>query len=73
MIEFQVVQARNKEWFPRIRGGNREKWYKGETHKRKADAVRSLHRLFKEILGSMDEIMAKRPAEVPLPPPLRKG
>lgn len=42
MVKFEVVEAKDGSWFPRIKGGNGEPWFVGETRKRKNDAMRAI-------------------------------
>lgn len=53
-LRFEVVQAQNGEWFPRVRARNNEPWFSSETHPTKAGAQRSLRRLIEVFAGSPD-------------------
>lgn len=59
MVKLEVVQAKNGQWYPRIKGGNNERWYTGETHRRKADAKRSLKRLIDAIRADLVPILVQ--------------
>lgn len=42
MVKLEVVEAKGGSWFPRIKGGNGEIWFVGETRKKKSGAMRAI-------------------------------